>query len=51
LIKAEVPMSRAVLILIIIIFIIAGALLFLSSRAREVPTRSMQVDVTNAAGH
>jgi hypothetical protein len=44
-------MSRAVLFLIIILVIIAGALVFLSSQAREVPSRSIQVDVTNAAGH
>jgi preprotein translocase subunit SecY len=44
-------MSRAVLFLIIIVVIIAGALVFLSSQAREVPTQSIQVDVTNAAGH
>jgi preprotein translocase subunit SecY len=50
-IKAEGPMSRAVIFLIIIVVIIAGALVFLSSQAREVPTHSIQVDVTNAAGH
>jgi preprotein translocase subunit SecY len=44
-------MPRAVLFLIIIVVIIAGALVFLSSQAREVPTHSIQVDVTNAAGH
>lgn len=44
-------MSRAVLILIVIVVIIAGALVFLSSQARETPTRQIQVDVTNAAGH
>jgi hypothetical protein len=50
-IKPEGPMPRAVLFLIIIVVIIAGALVFLSSQAREVPTHSIQVDVTNAAGH
>jgi hypothetical protein len=44
-------MSRAVLFLIVIVIIIAGALVFLSSRASEVPTHSIEVDVTNAAGH
>jgi hypothetical protein len=43
-------MSRAVLFLIIILVIIAGALVFLSSQAREVPTKPVEVDVTNAAG-
>jgi preprotein translocase subunit SecY len=44
-------MPRAVIFLIIIVVIVAGALVFLSSQAREVPTQSIQVDVTNAAGH
>jgi hypothetical protein len=44
-------MSRAVLFLIVIILIIAGALVFLSSQAREVPPQPVEVDVTNAAGH
>jgi hypothetical protein len=43
-------MSRAVFFLIIIVVIVAGALVFLSSQAREVPTHSIEVDVTNAAG-
>jgi hypothetical protein len=50
-IKPEGPMPRAVIFLIIIVVIVAGALVFLSSQAREVPTQSIQVDVTNAAGH
>ena len=44
-------MSRAVVFVIIILVIIAGALVFLSSQARQVPTQPMEVDVTNAAGH
>jgi hypothetical protein len=44
-------MSRGLIFLIVIIVIIAGALVFLSSRAGEVPTHPIQVDVTNAAGH
>jgi hypothetical protein len=44
-------MSRAVLFLIIVVVIVAGALVFLSSQAHEVPTRAIQVDVTNAASH
>lgn len=42
-------MSRA-LFLIILILLIAGALVFLSSQAREVPTQPVEVDVTNEAG-
>lgn len=48
-IEAEGPMSRLV-ILIVIILIIAGAIVFLSSQAREVPTQPVEVDVTNAVG-
>ena len=44
-------MPRAVVYLIILIVIIAGALFFLSSRAHEVPTNTVEIDVTNAAGH
>lgn len=43
-------MSRAVFFLIVIILVIAGALVFLSSQAREVPTEPVEVDVTNEAG-
>ena len=43
-------MSRPVIFLIIILIVIAGALFFLSSQAREVPTKPVEVDVTNAAG-
>jgi len=43
-------MPRAVIILIVILVILAGALVFLSSRAHEVPTSTIEVDVTNAAG-
>ena len=43
-------MSRALVFLIIILVIIAGALVFLSSQANEVPTQPIEVDVTNEAG-
>ena len=43
-------MSRAVVFLIIILLVTAGALWFLSGQAREVPTQPVEVDVTNAAG-
>ena len=44
-------MPRAVIILIVILVVIAGALVFLSGQAREVPTQQVEIDVTNAAGH
>jgi len=44
-------MPRAIVFLIIILVIIAAALVFLSSRAREVPTQQVEIDVTNAAAH
>lgn len=44
-------MSRAVIYLIVILLIIAGAIFFLSTRAHEVPTQPIEIDVTNAAGH
>ena len=44
-------MPRAVIFLILILVIIGGALFFLSSRAYEVPTSQVEIDVTNAAGH
>ncbi len=43
-------MPRAIVYLVIILVILAGALVFLSSQAREVQTRPVEVDVTNAAG-
>ncbi|HEU5483179.1 MAG TPA: hypothetical protein VFU80_08835 [Sphingomicrobium sp.] len=43
-------MSRAIVFLIVILVIIAGALFFLSSQAREVPTQPVEIDVTNEAG-
>lgn len=42
-------MPRAIIILIIVIIVIAGVLFFLSSRAHEVPTHPVTVDVTNAS--
>ncbi len=44
-------MPRAVVFLIILLVIVAGALVFLSSQARETPTQPVEIDVTNAAGH
>lgn len=43
-------MSRALIFFIILVVILAGALVLLSSQAREVPTKPVEVDVTNAAG-
>jgi hypothetical protein len=44
-------MSRAVVVVIAIVVIFAGALFFLSSQAREVQTKPVQVNVTNAINH
>jgi hypothetical protein len=44
-------MSRGLILLIVVVLFIVGALFFLSSSVREVPTRPVEVDVTNAAGH
>jgi hypothetical protein len=44
-------MSRGLILLIVVALVIAGALFFLSSSVREVPTQPVEVDVTNAAGH
>lgn len=44
-------MPRAIIFILIILVIIAGVLVFLSSQARQVPTQPVEVDVTNAAGH
>ncbi len=44
-------MSRAIVFLIVVLLVIGGALFFLSTRAHEVPTKPVEVDVTNAAGH
>lgn len=43
-------MPRALLFLILVVVIIAGLTIFLSSRAQEVPTSPVEVDVTNEAG-
>ena len=44
-------MSRALLLILIIVVILAGALWYLSSRASEVPVQPVEVDVTNEAGN
>ena len=43
-------MPRALLFLILVVVIIAGLTIFLSSRAQEVATSPVEVDVTNEAG-
>lgn len=40
-------MPRALVLLIVILAILAGALVFLSTQAREVPTQPVEIDVTN----
>ncbi len=47
---AEGPMPRALIFFIVIILILAGALVFLSSQARETATQPVEVEVTNDAG-
>lgn len=43
-------MPRSMTFLILLLLILAAAIYFLSSQASEVPTRPIEVDVTNAAG-
>jgi hypothetical protein len=43
-------MPRGVIYLIILLIIVAGALFLLSTQAREVPAKPVEIDVTNAAG-
>ena len=49
--RVEGQMPRAVIFIIVILLVIAGALVFLSGQAREVPTQQVEIDVTNAAAH
>jgi hypothetical protein len=42
---------RALIVLLIAVVILAAALFFLSSRAHEVSTHPVEIDVTNAASH
>jgi uncharacterized protein (UPF0333 family) len=43
-------MPRPIVLLIVLLAAVAAAIFFLSSQAREVPTRPIELDVTNAAG-
>ena len=43
-------MPRSIVLLFLLLVILAGAIYFLSTQAREVPTAPVEVDVTNAAG-
>lgn len=43
-------MPRATLVLIVLLLLLIGGAFLLSSRAREVPTQRIEVDVTNNAG-
>ena len=43
-------MPRATLFLIVLVLLLVGGAFLLSSRAREVPTERIEVDVTNNAG-
>ena len=42
-------MPRALVVLIVLVLIIAGALFFLSSRAEQVPTQIIEMDVSREA--
>jgi hypothetical protein len=42
-------MPRAVLVLILLLLVIGGLLYFFSSRADEVPTRTIEVEVNTPA--
>jgi len=43
-------MPRATLFLIVLLLLLIGGIFFLSSRAREVPTQRIEIDVTANAG-
>jgi len=43
-------MPRTTLFLIVLLLLLVGGAFFLSSRAREVPTQRIEVDVTRDAG-
>ena len=43
-------MPRTVIFLIVLLLLLIGGAFFLSSRAREVPTQRIDIDVTNNAG-
>ena len=43
-------MPRSLVILLLLLAGLAAAIYVLSTRAGEVPTRTIEVDVTNAAG-
>ena len=50
--SVRIKMSRPIVLLLVIVLILAGLLYFLSSRAQEVPTRTIEVEVkpaTNAS--
>ena len=43
-------MPRTTVFLIVLVLLLVGGAFWLSSRAREVPTERIEVDVTNNAG-
>lgn len=43
-------MSRGLILLIVLLLIVIGALFFLSSRAHEVPTSTIEADVSGNTG-
>jgi hypothetical protein len=42
-------MPRGILFLVIVVVVLVGGLIFLSTRATEVPTKTIEVDVNAAA--
>jgi hypothetical protein len=46
----ESAMPRTILFLIVLLLLLIGGAFFLSSRAREVPTQRIEVDVTGNVG-
>jgi cell division septal protein FtsQ len=45
----RVPMPRAVIVLIVLLILIVGLLWFFSSRATDVPARTIEVEVNAPA--
>lgn len=43
-------MTRPLVLFLLVIVVVAGALFLLAGQADEVPTQTVEVDVTNAAG-
>ena len=42
-------LTSRIIVLIVVVALVVGALIFLSSQAREVPTRTIETEVTQSA--